>query len=288
MRRYSRAAMKRVTEPWEEYVGYPYDDLVPKQRGSDGKLHYPEWTGGAARGTVTIGFGHTDAAGNLKIEPGMRLTREEAEDLALKDIGPCEAAVNRLLKVEVTQHQFDMLTDTYFNCPAASIAAIKLYNAGQPEAVPAKLLQYVSARDKRTNQLVRMQGLVNRRNAEIAWGNTPDEVEPDSSSGIAAPNPEVVFAPKAERNDPPKSILSSKTVAAGGTLATASLAEAADAFNQVLEPLKQVKGSLAELGLSDQLLLAAHDPKFLIATLAVGLAIFIIGDRVTKLWVHHV
>lgn len=30
MRRYSPAALKRVTEPWEEYVGYPYDDLVPK------------------------------------------------------------------------------------------------------------------------------------------------------------------------------------------------------------------------------------------------------------------
>jgi GH24 family phage-related lysozyme (muramidase) len=283
MRRYSRAAMKRVTEPWEEYVGYPYDDLVPKQR-IDGVLRYPEYTfDHPPRGTVTIGFGHTDAAGNLKIEPGMRLTREQAEDLALRDIGPCEAAVNRLLKVEVTQHQFDMVIDTYFNCPAAAIAAIKLFNAGQPDAVPAKLLQYVSTRDKRTGQLVRMEGLVNRRNAEIAWGNTPDEVEPPP-----APNPEVVFAPKAERNDPPRSILSSKTVAAGGTLATASLAEAADAFNQVLEPLKQVKGSLAALGLSDQLMLAAHEPKFLIAMLAVGLAIFVIGDRVNKLWVHHV
>jgi GH24 family phage-related lysozyme (muramidase) len=281
-RQYSRAALKRVTEPWEECVLYPYDDLVPKQH-IDGVLRYPEWKGGASRGTITIGFGHTDAAGGLQIEPGMQLSREQAEDLLLEDMAPVVAAVNRLLKVEVTQHQFDGTCDTYFNCPAAAIAAIKLYNAGRGDEVPAKLLQYVSARDKHTGQLVRLQGLVNRRNAEIAWGNTPDESEPPP-----APNPDVVFAPKAARNDPPKPTLQSKTVAAGGTLVTASLAEAADAFNHILDPIKQVKSSLEEIGVFDHLALAAHDPKFMFALAAAGLAGFIIADRIYKLKVNHV
>jgi GH24 family phage-related lysozyme (muramidase) len=284
IRQYSRAALERVTMPWEEYVGYPYDDQVPKAHG-----RYPEYTfEEPPRGTITIGYGHTDAAGNLKIEKGMRLSREQAEDLLLKDMAPVVAAVNRLLKVDVGQHCFDMLCDSYFNCPAASVAAIKLFNAGQDDAVPAKLLQYVSARDKRTGRLVRMQGLVNRRNAEIAWGGTPDEAEAPDSSGVAAPNPDVVFAPKAERNDPPKPVLKSKTVAAGGTLVTASLAEAADAFNHILDPIKQVKGSLEEIGVFNHLAIAAHDPKFMFAIAAAALACFIVGDRIYKLRVNHV
>lgn len=279
MRSYSRAALKRVTEPWEEFVAEPYDDLVPKVGG-----RYPVYDfSKPPRGTVTVGFGHTDAAGNLKIEPGMTLTREQAEDLLLADMAPCERAVNRLLTVEVTQHQFDMLCDTYFNCPAAAIAAIKLFNAGQGDAVPAKLLQFVSARDKHTGQLVRLPGLVNRRNAEIAWGATPDEVEPPP-----APHPDVVFSPKAERNDPPKPLLQSKTVAAGGTVLSFSIAEGAKAFNEMLEPIKQAKGSLDELGLFDHLSLAGPSVQVVLCAAIAVLAVFIILDRRSKLVNDHV
>lgn len=282
MREYSRAACKGLTEPSEEFVPYPYDDLVTL----GGAGHYPEYTFEAPpRGTITVGFGHTDAAGGLKIARGMRLTLAQAEDLLLVDMTPCVRAVNRLLKVEVTQHQFDMLCDAYFNCPAAAIAAIKLFNTGQAEAVPAKLLQYVSARDKHTGELVRLRGLVNRRNAEVAWGNTPDESEPPP-----APNPDVVFSPKAERNDPPKSILRSKTAAAGGALTSLSLAEAGNAFNEVLDPIKQAKGSLEELGLFQHLGALAHDPKLFLAMAIAGavLGIFVVLDRRFKLVNDHV
>lgn len=269
MKQFSDAARDRLTEPWEEIVLYVYDDKVGKVHG-----RYPEWDGGTVRGTLTVGAGHTDAAGSPKIVKGMRITREEAGEILTRDLAPCVAKVNSLLSTQVTQHQFDALVDTYFNCPVAAIAAIKLINAGRINDVPTKLLQYVCSKGER------MQGLVNRRNAEISWFHTPDAIE-----APAAPNPEIVFSPKAERNPPPKSVVQSKTVMAGGSMMAFSLAEAAKAFNEFIAPIKEAKGSLDDMGLLGAL---SHDPKFMIAALAIGLAAFIIWDRRIKLVNDHV
>lgn len=276
MRRYSQAARQRVTEPWEECVLYVYDDKVPK-RHVGGRLQYPEWDGGAVIGTLTIGFGHTDAAGGLKIEKGLRITREEAGELLSADLAPCERAVNRLLKAEVTQHQFDALVDTYFNCPTAAVAAAKLINAGRADQVPGKLLQYVYSKGERMN------GLVNRRNAEIAWFNTPDDAEPPP-----APNAEVVFCPKGERNPPPKPMAQSKTGAASIAIAAGSAAEAISTANDVLNQVNQAKGTLSDLGLLGHLELLAKNPTVLCCAIVVGLAVFIWLDRRYKLVNDHV
>jgi hypothetical protein len=54
----SQLALDRLTKPWEEFVGYPYDDKVPKRlHPGETRRRYPEWTGGPVRGTITIGFG---------------------------------------------------------------------------------------------------------------------------------------------------------------------------------------------------------------------------------------
>src|ERR1700744_5974898 len=100
-RQFSDAARDKLTKPWEETVLYVYDDKRGKIHG-----HYVEWDGGAVRGTLTIGAGHTDAAGAPKIVQGMRITAEQSDEILSHDIEPCVAAVNRLLKIEVTQHQF--------------------------------------------------------------------------------------------------------------------------------------------------------------------------------------
>lgn len=271
-RQFSDAARSRLLEPWEEFVGFVYDDKRPKVHG-----HYPEWDGGPVRGTLTIGFGHTDAAGAPKIAGGMKVTKEEADEILSHDLQPCVNAVNRTLRVEVTQHQFDALVDTYFNCPTAAVAAMKLINAGQINDVPAKLLQYVCSKGER------MQGLVNRRNAEIAWFHTPDAIE-----APASPNPEIVFSPKGERNPPPKPTAQSKTIAAGGSVFALGLAEAAKALNEMLAPIKEAKGSLDDLGVFDIIGSAAHDPKFMLCAAVAGLAAFIIWDRRQKLLVEHV
>lgn len=276
MREFSAEARAKLTEPWEERVLYVYDDKRPKMRFG-GHLLYPEWDGGPVRGTLTIGFGHTDAAGAPKITQGMRITNEQCDQILSDDIEPCVRAVNRLLKVEVTQHQFDMLVDTYFNCPVAAVAAIKLYNSGNGRSVPAKLMQYTFSKDEH------MEGLVHRRAAEIAWGNTPDEAE-----GPAAPDPDAVFSPKAERNPPPKTMASSTSGSAALASATGALAIAANAANQALEPIKQMKGSLDDLGVFDHLDLLVHNPTVVICAAMAGLAAFIWFDRRNKLVNDHV
>ena len=108
------------TKQWEEYVAYPYDDKVPPRR-VNGKRAYVEWTGGPVRGTITIGYGHTDAAGPAapgkpKIVPGMYLTEPEAAELLARDMAPCGRAVDEDVKVPLTQGQYDCLDDFTFNC----------------------------------------------------------------------------------------------------------------------------------------------------------------------------
>lgn len=276
MREFSPEGREKLTEPWEECVLYVYDDKVPK-RHIDGKLQYPEWDSGEVRGTLTIGFGHTDAAGLPKIVRGMRITEAEADQVLSDDLAPCVARVNRQLKVAVTQHQFDGLVDTDFNCPTAATAAIKLINAGTPQAVPAKLLQYTYSKGEH------MEGLVHRRTAEIAWFNTPDDVE-----SPPAPRPDVVFSPKAERNPPPMTMASAKTTPAVATIITGSIAAAAQSANEALEPIKQAKGSLAELGVFDHVGLLLHNPVVLVCALVIGMAAFLWIDRRSKLVNDHV
>jgi lysozyme len=280
MRSYSAAARQRITEPWEECVLYPYDDKVPKRR-IDGRLAYPEWTGGEIRGTITIGFGHTDAAGGLKIEPGMRLTRAQADALLSQDLAPCERAVNRLLEVDVSQHQFDAVVDTWFNCPKGATAAIKLINAGKTDEVAAKLLQYVCSKGER------MQGLVNRRNAEIAWFNTPDDAEPEDS-GVAAPHPDVVFCPKGERNPPPKTMAQSKTGTAAITIGWGAVSGILHELQATLDQAKAVKGQLVEFVGTEPIAALAHNPTALACAAVLGLAVFIWFDRRAKLVNDHV
>jgi len=274
MRAFSIKGRSTLTEPWEECVLYVYDDKVPKRRNAAGHLAYPEWDGGAVKGTLTIGFGHTDAAGLPKIERGMRITAEQADEILGKDLAPCERAVDRLLKVEVTQHQFDMLVDTYFNCPTGAVAAIKLFNAGKGDQVPAKLMQYVCSKGER------MQGLVNRRTAEIRFGNTPDDPEEAEVHDV--------FSPKAERNPPPSTMVTSKTGTAALTIGAGTLAEAANSANDALQPVIAAKGSLQELGVFDHVALLAHNPAVLLGVLIIGLCVFIWWDRRHRLVNDHV
>jgi GH24 family phage-related lysozyme (muramidase) len=276
MRRFSPKGRSTLTEPWEECVLYVYDDKVPKRR-IGGHLAYPEWDGGVVKGTLTIGFGHTDAAGLPKIVQGMRISRQEADRVLAADLAPCERAVNRALKADVSQHQFDALVDTYFNCPAAAIEAIKLINAGKAAAVPAKLLQYTYSKGEH------MDGLTHRRTAEIAWFNTPDGIETPP-----APSPEVVFSPKAERNPPPKPMSQSKTGTAAITVAAGTIAETAQSASDALQPVIAVKGSLQDLGLFDHLDLLLHNPRVLIGIVVVGLCLFIWWDRRHRLVNDHV
>ena len=58
----------------------------------------------------TIGWGHTKTA-----KQGMTITEAQAEVLLSSDVAWAEAAVNQLVKVPLTQNQFDALVSFTFN-----------------------------------------------------------------------------------------------------------------------------------------------------------------------------
>lgn len=78
----------------------------------------------------TIGYGHVILSGeNLKI-----ITKQQAEELLMKDLSIAEKCVNENVKVEISQNQFDALVSFVFNvgCGAfKSSTMLKALNNGK-------------------------------------------------------------------------------------------------------------------------------------------------------------
>lgn len=63
-------------------------------------------------GVLTIGHGHK----GKDVKPGQKITRQQATELFKRDLKPREDAVNRLVKVPITQNMFDALVSFTYNC----------------------------------------------------------------------------------------------------------------------------------------------------------------------------
>lgn len=123
--------------------------------------------GGSSRGTLTIGYGHTSAAGAPKVIPGMRITKEQADAILASDLQKVEADVTRLVKVPLNQNQFDALVSFHFNTGSlGKSTTLRKLNAGDMEGAAAGLMLYT--RGRVNGQLIPMKGLVTRRNEEKA------------------------------------------------------------------------------------------------------------------------
>jgi lysozyme len=112
-------------------------------------------------GVWTIGYGHTSAAGNPKVNPSMSITEAEAEKILRDDLDKFEADVVRLVKVPLTDNQFSALVSFHFNTGALDKSTLlKKLNKGDYNSVPSELMKWVNDNGKK------VQGLVNRRAAE--------------------------------------------------------------------------------------------------------------------------
>lgn len=112
-----------------------------------------------AVGVWTIGYGSTGA----HVRPGMTITQAEADNLLIADLARFERAVEKLVKVPLSDGQFAALVSFAFNVGEGALAKatlLKKLNAGNYGAVPAELMKWVNAGGKK------LQGLVNRRAAE--------------------------------------------------------------------------------------------------------------------------
>lgn len=126
-----------------------------------------------AAGLPTIGIGHLltkqERVGG-KYADG--ITQDEAYDLLRKDLANFEALVNRLVRVPLTQNEYDALVIFAFNIGAAGFSlstALIAINSGRLQDVPACMRKWCKITVD--GQKVVAKGLVNRREKEIKLWN---------------------------------------------------------------------------------------------------------------------
>lgn len=117
-------------------------------------------------GKRTIGYGHVILPDDNIIEP---ITEDQAEDILEKDVELAENAINKYVKVPLSQNQFDALVCFVFN-------------VGRTNFKTSTLLKFINEQlwDKIPNQFMRwvyhdktlIKGLENRRKIEVRlWNN---------------------------------------------------------------------------------------------------------------------
>jgi len=116
-----------------------------------------------AVGVLTIGYGHTTAAGKPFVQAGLKITEKEAEAILANDLGQYECAVEDAVKVPLNDNQFAALVSFTYNVGAGALkrsTLLKKLNKGDYEAVPAESMKWTRAGKKK------LKGLENRRAAE--------------------------------------------------------------------------------------------------------------------------
>jgi GH24 family phage-related lysozyme (muramidase) len=114
-------------------------------------------------GVWTIGYGWTQPVDGRKIGPGMVIDQATAERLLKCGLVQYEQGVNQLVKVIITQGQFDSLVSFSYNLGLRSLSTstlLRKLNAGDKQGAADEFGRWVSAGG------VRLNGLVKRRAAE--------------------------------------------------------------------------------------------------------------------------
>ena len=116
-----------------------------------------------AAGVWTIGYGHTKTAREDRL-----IIKSTADRLLAEDLAEFEEYVNTLVKVPLTQNQFDALVSWTFNLGPTNLTEstlLKKLNAGDYDAVPDEIRRW----NKAGGEV--LEGLVRRREAEAALFN---------------------------------------------------------------------------------------------------------------------
>lgn len=190
-------------------------------------------------GKITIGFGHT----GKELKLGDVVTLERANQILKHDLEWAEGVVNRLVKVGLTQNQFDALVSLVFNIGEGNFASsslLKILNAGDHDAVPAQIMRWNKITVKKKKVVA--PGLVRRRQAEAdLWLLTSD---------APFPMPQAVAAPQDD-----KPLVKSRTMAnasiAGAVGTALAVAPAIEPAGQVVELAQNnTQGFLLVIGIA--------------------------------------
>jgi lysozyme len=95
-------------------------------------------------GVLTIGVGHTSAAGEPEVEPGMSIAMSEAWRVFAADNDMFEEVVNEAITAPMEQHQYDAFVSICFNIGGGAFSEatfVESFNMGaSPEQVTAEIL----------------------------------------------------------------------------------------------------------------------------------------------------
>lgn len=122
----------------EGFVDHTYDDAV---------------------GVKTIGYGHTGA----DVKPGQTITRQEAQELLVKDAQKHWDGIKKYIKVPISQNEADAYTSFAYNFGVNKFrksTLLKKLNAGDHKGACKQLLRWNHA----GGQV--LKGLTDRRKAE--------------------------------------------------------------------------------------------------------------------------
>ncbi|WP_340616469.1 lysozyme [Xenorhabdus entomophaga] len=112
---------------------------------------YPDPATGAE--PWTIGYGHTKG-----VKPGQVITAQQAEAFLHQDLLPIYDAIHRLVKVSLTQGQFDALCSFIFNLGIGNFTystLLKKLNAGDYQGAAREFLKWDRANGREIPDLLR-------------------------------------------------------------------------------------------------------------------------------------
>jgi lysozyme len=122
------------------------------------------------RGILTIGVGHTSAAGPPVVTEGMVITLTECDQILSRDLATFEDAVNGAVRVAISQNAFDACVSLAFNIGAPGFvgsSVVRDINAGNMQAAADAFLLWDHPPE-----------LLGRRKGERAQFLRPDGDEP--------------------------------------------------------------------------------------------------------------
>ncbi len=114
-------------------------------------------------GVLTIGWGHTSAAGEPEVTPGMTITEAQAQEIFRRDVKQYSDGVRDLVEVDISDNQFSAMVSLAYNIGVAAFAkssVLRFTNERRFDEAAASFALW----NKAGGQVLR--GLVRRRAAE--------------------------------------------------------------------------------------------------------------------------
>jgi lysozyme len=204
-------------------------------------------------GVLTIGWGHTNHHGR-RFDASSIWTQRECDDAFDDDMAGFEAAVRKLVKVDLDQHQFDALVSFAYNCGEGNLrksTLLRKLNRGDFDGAAREFPKW----NKGGGKVLR--GLVRRRASEaLLFQGIPDR-DYDGKADIRKPRraavdmadamPQAVDPPQ-----PPKTMAKSvegyahlTTTGTGTSIAGSEVTASVSTIDKVIE----AKDKAAELGI---------------------------------------